>query len=209
MNETSNPCEQLSALADGELRGEEFARAMGQGGTPEGQATWAMYHLVGDVLRSPELAHHGRSDLLAALRVQIAQEPQRPQASAQVLPLRRKPAANVALLRWKMVAGFASLAAVSAIGWNMTLGTGGAASGGAQLAAVSPPAGQLAGGGGEPSQVLTLAQTPVSGQLMLRDPRLDELMATHNEYHGANNLQVPADFLRNANFAAPAPARQR
>ncbi len=212
MNETHNPCEQLSALADGELQGDEFAQAMGHVATAEGQATWAMYHLVGDVLRSPELAHHGRQDLLAALRTQIAQEPQRPQftAQAQVLQLARKPAANVALLRWKMVAGFASLAAVSAIGWNVALGL--RSETGVQLAAAvpaAPAAAALASVPAAPNQVLAVADLPNGPQLMLRDARLDELMATHNQYHGANNLQVPAEFLRNATFAAPVTAPQR
>jgi sigma-E factor negative regulatory protein RseA len=212
MNETHNLCEQLSALADGELQGDEFAQAMGHVATPEGQAIWAMYHLVGDVLRTPALAQHGQRDLLAALRTQIAQEPQRPQFTpqAQVLQLARKPAANVALLRWKMVAGFASLAAVSALGWNVALGLRGEAGpgalAGAQLAAAVPatPVPAVA-----PNQVLAVADLPSGPQLMLRDPRLDELIATHNQYHGANNLQVPAEFLRNATFAAPVTAPQR
>jgi sigma-E factor negative regulatory protein RseA len=40
-------------------------------------------------------------------------------------------------------------------------------------------------------------------QTMLRDPRLDELLAAHKQYGGASALQMPAGFLRNATFEAP------
>ena len=45
--------EQLSALADGELQGEELAQALQFATQDEGQSTWQIYHLVGDVLRAP------------------------------------------------------------------------------------------------------------------------------------------------------------
>jgi len=35
---------------------------------------------------------------------------------------------------------------------------------------------------------------------MLRDPRLDELMAAHRQLGGHSALQVPAGFLRNATY---------
>jgi sigma-E factor negative regulatory protein RseA len=43
---------------------------------------------------------------------------------------------------------------------------------------------------------------------MLRDPRLDELVAAHRQYHGATNLQMPAGFLRNATFDTPKSAQR-
>jgi len=36
--------------------------------------------------------------------------------------------------------------------------------------------------------------------VMLRDPRLDELLAAHKQAAGASALQTPAGFLRNATF---------
>ena len=50
-----NHCEQLSALMDGELDGEALAHALRLAHDEESQATWELYHVVGDVLRSPEL----------------------------------------------------------------------------------------------------------------------------------------------------------
>jgi sigma-E factor negative regulatory protein RseA len=37
-------------------------------------------------------------------------------------------------------------------------------------------------------------------QVMIRDPRLDELLAAHKQFGGASALQQPAGFLRNATF---------
>ena len=41
-------------------------------------------------------------------------------------------------------------------------------------------------------------------QVMIRDPRLDELLAAHRQTGGTTALQMPAGFLRNATFEAPA-----
>lgn len=186
-----NEQELLSALADGELQGEELARALALCARDSACGHWRDYHLIGDVLRAPELARAGDSaQFLQRVRSAIAKEaaspaPASPQATVQ-------PAANDSLYRWKMVAGFASLAAVAAIGWSSLSAVQGQAPRGAQLAAAPPPA--------------AAAQTELAQagpQVMIRDPRLDELLAAHKQYGGASALQMPAGFLRNATFEAP------
>jgi sigma-E factor negative regulatory protein RseA len=181
---------------------------MAAAATPEGHATWAMYHLVGDVLRSPELVHHGRTnDLLSAVRARMAQEPlpkPQPALLQQVARHGKAQAANVSVFRWKMVAGFASLAAVSAIGWNAAIGLRDEAAPGAQMAAAVPAPAPAA----VPAPMVAVAADGDGGQVMLRDPRLDELVAAHRQYHGATNLQMPAGFLRNATFDTPKSAQR-
>ncbi|UJB66933.1 anti-anti-sigma factor [Acidovorax sp. YS12] len=214
MNDELKQREQLSALSDGQLQGDEFAQAMAAAATPEGHATWAMYHLVGDVLRSPELVHHGRNnDLLSAVRARMAQEPlpkPQPAPLQQVARHGKAQAANVSVFRWKMVAGFASLAAVSAIGWNAAIGLRDEAAPGAQLAAAVPA--QAPAPAAIPAPMVAVAAdgdgTQPGAQVMLRDPRLDELVAAHRQYHGATNLQMPAGFLRNATFDTPKSAQR-
>ncbi len=214
MNDELKQREQLSALSDGQLQGDEFAQAMAAAATPEGHATWAMYHLVGDVLRSPELVHHGRNnDLLSAVRARMAQEPlpkPQPAPLQQVARHGKAQAANVSVFRWKMVAGFASLAAVSAIGWNAAIGLRDEAVPGAQLAAAVPA--QAPAPAAIPAPMVAVAAdgdgTQPGAQVMLRDPRLDELVAAHRQYHGATNLQMPAGFLRNATFDTPKSAQR-
>lgn len=189
--------EQLSALADGQLQGDEWTQALRFAAQDDGRDTWQLYHLVGDVLRSSELARadDGRA-FLAQLHQKMAEEdplPTRsmPEAQVQVLPVQMpvRQAANASVFRWKMVAGVASLAAVAAIGWN-ALDALRSSSPGPQLAS-APAATQVAATGSQDQQV------------MLRDPRLDELLAAHKQFGGATALQMPAGFLRNANFDAP------
>jgi anti sigma-E protein, RseA len=122
--------EQLSALADGELQGEELAQALQFATQDEGQSTWQIYHLVGDVLRAPELARHqpGNQSMVMRLREQLAQEPlygrlseAMPEVQQVAMP-ETAVAANSSVFLWKMAAGFASLAAVAAIGWSSLAG---------------------------------------------------------------------------------------
>jgi sigma-E factor negative regulatory protein RseA len=40
-------------------------------------------------------------------------------------------------------------------------------------------------------------------QVMIRDPRLDELLAAHKQFGSTSALQMPAGFLRNATFETP------
>lgn len=204
MNDDVMMREQLSALADGQLRGEEFAQAMAYAATEPGRAQWQAYHVVGDVLRSSELAAPHNVALLDRVRAQIAQEP-RPAALAsgeltQVVAAASADTrvANSGVFQWKLAAGFASLAAVAAIGWNAYTGLQAPAEG-AQLAVAPVTA--------VPAQPVAVAvgERNSSGQpIMIRDPRLDELLAAHKQFGSTTALQMPAGFLRNATFEAPA-----
>ncbi len=191
--------ELLSALVDGELHGEELEQALACAEGPEGCASWELYHLVGDVLRSPDLAHHSQHDLLSGLRAQLANEPalmlepaQIKQVTAGLEPAHgpvvalRDPAANGAVFRWKVAASFASVAAVAALGWNLMANP------------VSEQGAQMASVQGVSAPVLVATE---NGDV-LRDPRLDALLDSHQQYLSRASLQTPADFLRNASFQA-------
>jgi sigma-E factor negative regulatory protein RseA len=89
--------------------------------------------------------------------------------------------------RWKVAAGVASVAAVAAIGWNMTAG-GVPSTAQPQLAAA-------------PAGVTAAAVQPAS---MIRDPQLDRLLAAHRQLGGATALQSSSGFLRSATFEGPA-----
>jgi sigma-E factor negative regulatory protein RseA len=215
-NDVTTKHEQISALADGQLRGDALAEAMQCASDDEGMATWQLYHLVGDVLRSNELARADSGNvLLSRLREQMAQEPamERPLALAPepllaVVSQAQMPAANASVFRWKMVAGVASLAAVAAIGWSSVgMLQGGGNVPGAQLASAGAPAIQVGQGvpaaaGLQPGAMVAVADSE-GQQVMIRDPRLDELLAAHKQFGSTSALQMPAGFLRNATFATP------
>jgi sigma-E factor negative regulatory protein RseA len=188
--------ELISAMADGQLRGEAFARGVEvAAGDPAALEAWHTYHLIGDVLRSGKFtAGTVPAAFLSRLQVRLQQERRlaaEPPADAgatvtATAVLAQRIAANDSSFRWKLVAGVASLAAMAAIGWTVS----GAFTGKpeqAQLAAV------------QRGTVLAGSERGV----MIRDPRLDELLAAHRQLGGASALQTPAGFLRNATFEGP------
>lgn len=205
MKPSMQTSELMSALADGQLGGEDFATALQACQHDESAfASWATYHLIGEVLRSPAPVVQG-ADLafLGRLNQRLSQELPEPLLGVHRQPVipdsaeqasakgganvvhHRGAASNDGNLRWKWVAGFASLAAVSAIAWNAS---------GLLLPAAAP---QLAQGSAQ--QVLVASpQGPI-----VRDARLEELLAAHKQLGGASALQVPSGFLRNATFETP------
>lgn len=183
--------ELISALADGQLRGEALVRGVEVAASdPVAREAWHTYHLIGDVLRSGELpAGTAPTEFLGRLQLRLQQEqrgwePAAGGAAAHdgaVAPVRE--AVNDASFRWKLVAGLASVTAAMAIAWTAVGGLGGSAEQG-QLAAARGGA-VLAGN---------------ERGVMIRDPQLDEFLAAHRQLGGASALQMPSGFLRNATF---------
>ena len=194
--------ELLSALADGQLGDEELSAALDACAHDDASPDcWNTYHLIGDVLRAPAQASipmaadldlafvrrlHGR--LAQESIASLAPAPLKAVTAAPAQPLgalvhHRGAASNDSSFRWKLVAGVASLAAVSAIAWNASV----------FLAPSALP--QLAQGAA-PQVVLTSAQGP-----MVRDARLDR------QFGVASALQESSGFLRNAAFELPQDAQ--
>ncbi len=204
--------ELLSALVDGELDAAGCSAALlpGQQGSEVAQQ-WQTYHLIGDVLRANSMQFAGTGQGTDALFVsrfsqrlgeslaleQIAPVSTNLQVSrsqpAVVADFAAKRAANDGDMRWKMLAGFACMGTVAALAWSVSgFGSGDAAR---QMAQAAPGAAQ--------GQVLVASpQGP-----MVRDARLEELLAAHKQM-GGTSLPVPSGFLRNANFENQAGARR-
>jgi sigma-E factor negative regulatory protein RseA len=189
--------ELISALADGQLRGDELARAVALAAADRaGRSTWQAYQTVGEVLRSGQAAAGTDAEaFLARLQVKLrAESPSARQTAAPAaepalaVVARPQPPANDWL--WKLVAGVASVAAVAAIGWNMAAPA---------LAPSAQP--QLAAA---PAAVPAAApEAGVQQAAMIRDPRLDQLLAAHRQLGGATAWQSTSGFLRNATFEGP------
>ena len=199
---------QLSALADGELGGDAAARVLDAMDASAARECWHLYHLIGDVLRTPDLGDARRdAEFVARLRErlppQVSVVARPPTVAAPAAVDAARPAANDGVFRWKMVAGLASVAAVAAIGWG-SLGSIGAGApvGGAQLASNTAPA-------LNPNTLLAAPQAalPVAAAapaVMLRDPELDQLLAAHRQAAGASAFGDSAAFMRTATFEGPA-----
>ena len=195
-------CELLSALADGELGRDEIATAL-EGCQQDGAAlvSWNAYNLIGEVLRAPGPSVRGAdmafldrlNQRLALESAATAARPVVPDPTAYagarlaaVLNQQRGDSANDGNFRWKLVAGFASLTAVAVIAWN-TSGL-----------PASPNAAQLAQNAVQQQVLVASPQGPI-----VRDARLEELLAAHRQLGGTSALQVPSGFLRNATFETP------
>ncbi len=202
--------ELVSALADGHLCGELFACAVEASvNDADARATWHAYHLVGDALRSPDLAQCDVSAgfmtrFQARLEAETCHAPQpemaTPVAVAAVASVVRSvdvdEAANQSVFRWKLVAGFASMAAVAAVGWNL-MGSFNPSMG--QILASAQPVPVLTTLASSDAVVGSVNSTQVP-QVMIRDAHLDALLAAHKQFGGASALQAPSGFLRNATF---------
>lgn len=182
----------MSAMADGELRGEAFTQALAAcERDPAMLAGWHSYHLIGDVLRSPDLlGTRSASPLLSRLQSRLAHEVIQPVARTDVsqlspgsIPEEKQTAANDPTFRLKMVAGMVSMGLVAVMVWTLAVQT---SSTGSQL--VQSPA----------STDSVLMASPHG--IIVRDARLDELLAAHKQVGGNSALQIPSGFLRNATF---------
>jgi sigma-E factor negative regulatory protein RseA len=191
--------ELISALADGQLQGEEFARAVALAADPAGRRTWHAYQAVGEVLRSGRPVHGATEPeaFLERLQVKLRAETllaapplTRPtEASTLTVVARAQAPAND--WRWKLVAGVASVAAVAAISWNIVQPV---------ASPVAQP--QLAAAPAQPEALP--AQAGAQQAAMIRDPRLDQLLAAHRQLGGATAWQSTSGFLRNATFEGQA-----
>lgn len=211
----------VSALADGQLQGDEFARAVTLTATdPESRTAWHAYHVVGDALRSPELADcAGDAAFMMRFQERFNRETAAPSKNAinlldtpvlianGVITTRayspkgaESRSANESSFRWKILAGVASVAAVAAIGWS-SLSALDPERGARQLAQQSPPPVSSTSAAATATTQQAAAQV-IAGQqsVMIRDPHLDALMAAHKQFGGTSALQMPAGFLRNATF---------
>lgn len=207
MQETGMKREQVSALVDGQLHGDEFVHAVDWLAQEEdARLTWNVYHMVGEVLRTGQDIDSARdAAFLARLKLGLKQEaPQTDLIDATNLvavnAISAVPkgqfdinseSANDSRFGWKLLAGFASLAAVSVIGWQ-AVGGWNAQRAESQLAQVTV----------RPSTAVEAVVQVATGtpQVMIRDPQLDALLAAHRQFGGTSALQMPAGFLRNATF---------
>lgn len=198
----------LSALMDGEVEPSavvDLCAAWRRDG--ELRADWHAYHLIGDVLRSDDLALPAVHDeaLLGRLREQLALLPvvlaPAPTASVKPGPADGQPAQARRALRhaWgaplAVAAGFVAVAGVLVV---------------TRVAApdMGPGAASLAAAPGSSAvQPVSLAE-PSDAPLMadrklIRDAHLDRYLAAHKQFGGSSALMVPGMVLRSATTVAP------
>lgn len=176
------PRQRLSDLTDGRLQGDELAAACRDwAADADTRRTWHAYHLIGDVLRSDDLARPtgGDAAFLATLRQRLAAEPV---VLAPAAPQRRR--RQVWLLPMAAAAGFVAVAGVVVVLRQVAPAGDGFA--GPQLAA-NPP-----------------AALAVRGE-MLRDARVDDYLRAHREVLMGSPAALPGGGVRTVDFDTAAP----
>ena len=193
--------ERLSALADGETGGSASAAACASWhAEEEARRDWHAWQLIGDVLRSDELASSAARDagFLAGVRARLAVEP----VVLAPMPLVADvPAAARQPVRWRVPAAMAA-------GFVLVVGTFvvvrpdqsaqpgpvavALADGTARAGATAP---LVAAGLREP---VTAVGASMVDPKLIRDARLDRYLAAHKQFAGSTALGVPSAFLRGA-----------
>ena len=172
----------LSALVDGHPEGlDEACRRWNDDATV--RRDWHAFHLIGDVMRSEELAARPGRDaaFLAGLRQRLAEEP------VVLAPVPVQKRRQAWLVPAAAAAGFVVVAGVLVV-----VRMGQAPQPDAQVADAAPPA----------RGVRVEVPVPVA-----HDPALDPYVRAHRQFGPGITVTAPGYPLRNADYVPPQPVR--
>jgi sigma-E factor negative regulatory protein RseA len=203
--------ENLSALSDGEVEPSAVTRACAAWRDDAGmRSAWHAYQLIGDVLRSEDLASPAAHDVLfiAGLRARLVDEPtvlapDMPADTARPAAVPLRSARRAWMAPSAVAAGFVLVAGALVVTRSPAPSAPQAVASAFAVAPELPPVtgpSTLA-----PAEAGFVSRRWASEGKVLRDARLDRYLAAHQQFAGTTALGVPSGFLRNA--AAEAPSR--
>mgnify|MGYP005755617581 CR=1 FL=1 len=206
MGDEASSRERLSAILDGEATPSQFDEWLAsQQDEPEQRSmareAWHVYHLIGDVMRSDELARASRADaFLDGVRERLRDEP------VVMAPVVAASQGGASRRAWRTpLATAAGVVAVAGALIVLRLGDAGleGATPAATLAQQPAPATPVAAVAAPPAPAAELRV--VNGdQTLIRDARLDDYLAAHKQFGGGSALgSAPSMFLRNAAHEGP------
>jgi sigma-E factor negative regulatory protein RseA len=196
----------LSALADGELGRADSAGACSTWAADGGaRRDWHAWHLIGDVLRSEDLAADPCADLkfCARLRARLASEPVVLAPTARREALTEEPVSRPRVRSGRWMFGSAAAAGFVLVAGTFAL----------VRSADAPAPTPLAAAGGNAAPVIARAPAAASAvvvaeaapadaviadQRLIRDAQLDRYLVAHKQFSGTSALGVPSVFLRSA-----------
>lgn len=193
----------ISALADGQADAPALHATCAQWhADPHLRASWHAYHLIGDVMRSEELATDVGRDtaFLGSLRERLAREPVilAPAAAATG-------SAGQAAGRWSWKAPAAVAASFMAVAAALLLG------GGLPSGSRPPQVAQSLGPGAASKSSFVDAGTsareepgPAASVAAWDQSRMQRYLAAHRQFEGSSELGLSAGFLRASTSQTPA-----
>jgi sigma-E factor negative regulatory protein RseA len=201
MDKSKMKHEQISALADGELIDNHIDVALAAVRQADGQEAWDVYHQIGDILRSDEMAVSLSPGFAARMAARLEAEPTIIAPAATLSPMPAESNRNDAAKSARGIRRFAMpgmvAAAVAAVAFTSA----------PQLMVAlhgSPSADNtqvMVATAGSASQAATVS-APAQNAVVLRDPRIDEYMLAHQRF--SPSLYSTAQFARSATFATEA-----
>lgn len=208
--------ESLSALVDGEVDAAVAQRVcLAWRDDERSRATWHAYQLIGDVMRSEDLASTASRDtlFLDRLRSRLAEEPVvlapqpllvpagRQESSGRLDTLRRR---RTWMASTAVAAGFVAVAGVVVVLRGPDVAAPGALVASGQPVPASAPVVVAVQGPATRAVVVPAPDTEVQAfdGKMVRDARLDRYLAAHKQFAGTSALGVPSSFLRSATVDA-------
>lgn len=196
MNTKEMTREQISAFADSELACQHVDMALAVLRQSEGRADWEIYHQIGDVLRSDDMALALSPGFAARMAARLEAEPT---IVAPVIPTQSEEQTVAAATvrrttkRWAMPSMVAATA-MAALAFITTPQL--------MVAMKSEPA------TGELTQVATSAPIPeesavvaasIPEGVVLRDPRIDDYLLAHQRF--SPSVYSTAQYARSATFS--------
>jgi len=182
MNTKSLVHERISVFADGETSDEQLDIALAELRDEDGKATWALYHQIGDLLRSDEMAIPLSAGFSASMAARLAAEPT---LVAPVVPARAKKS-NVRRIALPGVLA-AAAAAVAFVGTPQLMVA-------MHGSPVSAPAVAVVSDSGVTRSALTANVGAV-----MRDQGIDEYLMAHQRF--SPSVYSSAQYARAATFA--------
>jgi sigma-E factor negative regulatory protein RseA len=187
---------QLSALMDGEVDEPCVAQVCAVWrDDPTARRTWHAWHLIGDVLRSEDLASEARRDavFLSSLRSALGSEPV--VLAPDPVSTARRPSRRGWATAGAVAAGFAAVIGVTLL----MNGLGPSAQAPVLAQREAPPSPQAVAAAVPVVQVAAPVPDPqvlVADGKLIRDARLDRYLAAHKPFGGNPALALPSGFVR-------------
>ena len=214
MNTNKTSRENISALADNELADGHIDAMLVALRQPEEQAAWNIYHQIGDVLRSDDMAIAMRPDFAARMAARLDAEPviiapsfANPSATPQQTGTTGNKTSSGSNSRFKrfalpgVVAAAAASVALITTPQLMVAMKGSATSDNAQaMVASTDRSGSHASIISASASHSAVASTATSSDgMVLRDPHIDEYLRAHQRF--SPSMYSSAQFARSATLA--------